>query len=346
MVETEEQIHRRMMSNVDDAHDKTPGAFIWDSTEAAAVEFSLEQKRISVVESKMDIENLKGDELTRFVYQRTGIQRKPATTATTTVVISGSEGASIEVGDLVGSDNVYFESLESKTIGESGLMHVLVESQIFGPTSNVPPNAINQFPITLSGLVDVYNPNAVTNGYDAETDEQLKKRYYDKLQRPGKAGNKYHYEEWAREVTGVGGVRVIPRWDGPLTVKVVIIDSNKQPASEELVSSVSEHIESEMPFGADLTVVSATEVPINITVTLSISGEYEESQVIETIKGNLNILLNSPAFESDFVSYARIGSEIIDSQGVLDYQNLLVNGSTANIPITNEQVAILGGVNE
>lgn len=346
MVETEQQIHERMMYNTEDDYDKTTGQFISDANMAAAVEFSIMQEEIEYVEGLMDVENLEGNDLSRFVYQRTGITRKLATKSVTTVVISGSAGSVINVGDLVGTDTLNFVVLEEAVIPESGQVTVFVSSELYGAIGNVPAGSINRFPVSISGLVNVYNPDSVTNGYEAETDEELLQRYFDKLQRPGKAGNKYHYEEWAKEVVGVGGVRVIPRWAGPLTVKVVVIDSNKQPASEELRQNVFGHIEEERPFGADVTVLSASSVPINITATLTLADGYAEPAVIGTIKNNIVEYLRSLAFKTTFVSYARIGSEIIDSEGVLDYTNLLVNGASANIPIGNEEVAIMGGVNE
>lgn len=347
MVETEKQIHERMMYNTDDEYDKSEGGFIWDANMAAAIELSTLQEEIEYVEGLIDVENLFDDELTRFVYQRTGVNRKLATKSTTTVVISGSSGATINIGDLVGTDSLNFVVLENKVVGESGLVSVLVESAEYGDIGNVPANSINRFPVSISGLVNVYNPEPLTNGYEAETDDELRQRYYDKLQRPGKAGNKYHYEEWAKEVVGVGDVRVVPRFNGPLTMKVVIIDANKQPASAELVTDVIEHITDEMPFGVEeLVVLSATPVPINITVDLTLASGYTEPLVIEKIKSNISNYLKEIAFKTTFVSYAKIGSEIIDSEGVLDYSNLVINGSTANISIGNEEVAIVGGVNE
>jgi len=347
MVETEKQIHERMMYNTDDEYDKSEGGFIWDADMAAAIELSTLQEEIEYVESLIDIENLFDDELTRFVYQRTGRIRKLATKSTTTVVISGSSGSTINIGDLVGTDTLNFVALETAVIGESGLVNVLVESLEFGDIGNVPANSINRFPVSISGLVNVYNPESVTNGYEAETDDELRERYYDKLQRPGKAGNKYHYEEWAKEVVGVGDVRVFPRFNGPLTMKVVIIDANKQPASAELVADVTEHITNEMPFGVtELVVLSATPVPINITVDLILASGYIEPLVVEKIKTNISNYLKEIAFNTTFVSYAKIGSEIIDSEGVLDYTNLVVNGGIANVSIGDEEVAIMGGVNE
>lgn len=335
-----------MLSHVDEELDKSTGSFIYDVTKPVAIEFERKEKEIQSVKDKLDIENLTGDELERFVYQKTGITKKVATKATTTVIISGSTGALIKKGDLVGTDTIHFVSLEEKSIDESGLMYVLVECEQFGAIGNVPANSINKFPVTIQGLVNVYNPEKVTNGYDAESDTDLRNRYYDKLQKPAKAGNKYHYEQWAKSVTGVGNARVFPRWNGLLTVKVVIIDSNKQPASLELISDVNQFIENEAPFGADVTVTSATPISININVNLTIAEGYTETQAIESIEDNITNYLQEIAFVETYVSYARLGSIIIESEGVLDYQNLQVNGGTANIPIQEEEVAIIGGVNE
>lgn len=345
MVETEKQIHERMMYNTDDEYDKSEGGFIWDANMAAAIELSTLQEEVEYVESLMDIENLFDDELSRFVYQRTGITRKLATKSVTTVNISGSTGSVITKGDLVGTDTLNFVILEDAVIPESGQVTVFVSSELYGAIGNVPANSITRFPVSISGLVNVYNPESVTNGYEAETNEQLRQRYYDKLQRPGKAGNKYHYEEWANEVVGVGGVRVVPKFNGPLTVKVVIIDSNKHPASVELVQNVEGHIENEMPFGVEeLSVTSAIAVPINISVALIKSSSLTNAEVEASIKKSITDYLKGLAFESDYVSYARIGGLIIESDGVLDYSNLIVNNGTSNILIGNEEVAVLGVV--
>lgn len=345
MVETAQEIHARMLRNTSDEQDRSNGSFVFDVEMAAAIEFEKQQKEIEKVGKKNDVENLFNDELTRFVFQRTGVTRKLATKSVTPVVISGVEGAIISKGDLVGTDTLNFEILEDSVIPSSGQVTVLVASQLYGTIGNVPSNSITRFPTTISGLINVYNPNSVTNGYEAESDDDLKKRYYNKLQRPGKAGNKYHYEEWANEVIGVGSVRVIPKFNGPLTMKVVIIDSNKQPADDELINSVYGHIFSEMPFGVEeLSVDSALAVEINISVKIIKSSAYTNEMIETNIKKSIIEYLKSIAFEMDYISYARIGGLIIESDGVLDYTDLLVNGGTSKIPIGNEEIAVLGVV--
>lgn len=342
MYRSEEQIKQDMLNNVKNTVDKTQNSLVHDALSPAAIEFALMYMELEEVANKLDVENLEGEELERFIYQRTGIKRKPATKATTVVIVSGQEGAKISKGDLVGADTVNFISLEDKTVGPNGQITVLVECEKVGTVGNVPAGVIKYFPVSIAGLVDVYNLEAVTNGYDAESDDELRERYYEKLQRPAKAGNKYHYEQWAKEVVGVGGVRVVPRWNGPLTVKVVIIDSNGQPASQELIDNVFNHIESERPFGANVTVVSANPVTVDISATLILAEGYTELQVKEKISKNISEYLKSIAFKTSYISYAKIGSIILETEGVIDYSNLKVNGGMANISIGNEEVAIMG----
>jgi len=346
-MENEKIIHERMMVNISNDYDKSKGNFVYDITKPVAVEIAEQQKKIAVVQEKLDVEKLTGDELTRTVYQRTGQVRKPATQATTTVIVSGTANTTVKVGELVGTDTILYTVIEEAVLNESGLAHVRVQCNEFGQIGNVPANTIINFPASINGLVNVYNPDAVVDGYDEETDYDLRQRYYDKLQRPGKAGNKYHYREWALEVTGVGDAKIFPRYNGPLSMKVVVIDANKLPANAELVQKVYDHILEQMPFGVeDLNVIAAIGVPINISATLSLVDGYTESIVKQYIKENMTEYLKEIAFKVSYVSYAKTGSEVIDSNGVLDYQDLLINGSTANVDIPDDGVPVMGGINE
>ncbi|MEY2363252.1 baseplate J/gp47 family protein [Lysinibacillus capsici] len=346
-MEDEKIIHDRMMVNISDEYDKSKGNFVYDITKPVAVEFAKQQEKIAAVQEKLDVEKLTGDELTRTVYQRTGISRKPATQATTTVIVSGTAGTLVKVGELVGTETILYTVIEEAILNESGFANVRIQCNEFGQVGNVPANTIVNFPASINGLVNVYNPEPVVDGYDEETDNDLRQRYYDKLQRPGKAGNKYHYREWALEVTGVGDAKVFPRYNGPLSMKVVVIDANKLPANAELVQKVYDHIAEQMPFGVeDLNVIPAVGVPINISATLSLVDGYTEPIVKQYIKENMIEYLKEIAFKASYVSYAKTGSEVIDSDGVLDYQDLLINGSTANVIIPDDGVPVMGGVNE
>jgi len=341
---TEENIKKEMLDNISDGIDKSENSFIHDAISPAAIKFAEAYIDLEVLSGKLDVENLEGEELERFIYQRTGIERKPATKATTIVIITGQEGAKISKGDLVGADTVNFISMEDKTIDLTGQMEVLVECEEYGTIGNVPAGSINYFPVSIPGLISVTNPEPITNGYDAESDESLLERYYERIRTPATSGNKYHYLNWAKEVTGVGDARVIPLWDGPGTVKVVIIDSNKEPASQALIDEVSKHIEEERPIGADVIVISAQPKKINVELTIIKDEMFTLEQVRAKVEKNINNYFKETAFKVNFISYARIGKTILETEGVLDYSNLIVNGNIENIPLKYEEVPILGEV--
>lgn len=346
------EIHNRMLENINKEYDRSEGSFFYDATKPAAIEFQRKDKEIKEVENKLDIENLSGEDLERFINQRTGIERKPATKGTITVVISGSQGSSIKKGDLIGSDTVNFVLLENKVIGENGVTSALAECEVAGTVGNVPAGAIKHFPMTISGLTSVTNTEAVINGYDDESDYDLRQRYYEKIRTPSTSGNKYHYLNWAKEVVGVGEARVFPLWKGDNTVKIVVIDSNKQPASTDLIQEVQKHIDPEItglgegqaPIGAFCTVASAKRKDINILVTITKDMSNSLEEIKSKIRESIVNYLKEIAFKKNLVSYAQIGSLILDVEGVLDYTDLRVNEGIENILVENEEVAILGEV--
>lgn len=344
MADDRDTIQNRMLQNISDEYDKTEGSFFYDVLKPVAIELENAYKEQESILDKGFVETATGEWLDKKVAEQ-GLTRKPATKSTTTVTITGSEGTIVNEGILVASDTVNFVVKETKTIDATGQVDVLVECEEAGSIGNVPAGSIKYFPVTIAGLTSVTNSQAVTNGYDGETDEELRQRYYDKVRTPATSGNKYHYRNWAKEVLGVGDAKVFPIWNGPGTVKVVIIDSNKTGADSQLVTDVYNYIEDVRPIGATVTVESAIELPININVTLTIDTDnYTESEVINNIENNITEYLKEIAFVEDYVSYAKIGSLILSSEGVLDYSNLTVNGGTSNITIADNEVAVLGGV--
>lgn len=349
MVETEQQIHERMMYNVDDEYDKTPGSFIWEANMAAAIEFSTAQEEIEYVESLMDVENLVEVELARFVNQRTGQERRKATHAIGTVEVEGN--GLVRPGDLFQtSTGIHFEAVEEKSIQTSNT--VRVRSVLPGSIGNVPAGQINEMPISLVGINNITNSVPTGDGYEEESDDDLRQRYYERIQTPATSGNKWHYRNWAKEIPGVGAVRIFPLWNGDNTVKVVIIDATMQPASLSLVEEVQNHIDpggtglgdGEAPIGAYCTVISATVQKINIKFKAVNEFGYDNPLVVENVSEKIIEYLSRIAFEQNFISYAQIGGLILESDGVIDYSNLTVNDGIENVILTDEDVATLGGV--
>lgn len=340
MSETQIDITNRILSNIDDTYDKSEGQFVFDVLSAVACELATSYKTLNEILDQGFAETATAKNLDKKV-EEYGLERKRAKAADGYVTIKGSEGSIIHKGDAVASDTYNYIFQENSQI-VNGEASVLVQCEETGASGNVAAQSIKYFPKTLQGLTEVVNKEAFTNGYDEESDEDLRERYYIKVRTPATSGNIYHYKNWALSCVGVGECKIIPLWNGNGTVKVVLLDSNKRKADEELINNVSVYIEEQRPIGADVTVVSATEKLLNVNVDIVLIDGYSMDVVKENIQNDLSAYLKAIAFDSNYISYARVGDIILNSEGVEDYSNLLVNGSNQNISLNNEEVCVLG----
>ncbi|MBB6218175.1 putative phage protein gp47/JayE [Anaerosolibacter carboniphilus] len=347
---TRDSIHDELLANIDSSYDKTQGYPIWDILRSFAIEGEKIYQSMNLLAEKVDVDKLTGSELERFVSQRKGITRKQATKAKGQLTVSGN--GTVNIGDLFETPSgIQFRAIETKVISNTGIVNI--EALVAGDVGNVPANQITQMPVTLSGITSVNNGGATHDGYEAETDTSLRERYYQALKTPATSGNKWHYLQWAKEIPGVGDAKVFPLDRGDNTVEIVIIDSNKHPASADLVTSVQNYIdpsslgkgEGTAPIGAYCYVSSAIAKPIDISLSVTLLSGYGLEEVQANIENAVDRYLKEIAFKRDFISYAKLGSVILDSEGVEDYSDLVVNGQSDNIPIGVKEVAILGGVN-
>jgi uncharacterized phage protein gp47/JayE len=341
-VPTKEEIIERMFSQISNNYDKSEGSFIYDAVVAVATALEDGYIEMDTIIDKAFAETAYDEYLDKRTAEL-GVYRKQATKATTTITVTGTDGTIIPLGTRFFVDTVYFASTESETIS-SGTANILVECEEPGMVGNVPANSIvNAEPIL--GVMGVTNPNAVTNGTNIETDDELRERYFEKVQTPSTSGNAQHYINWCKEVAGVGDAKVLPLWNGNGTVKCVIINSNKRAADSALITTVTTNVEAQRPIGATVTTVSATELTLNISVDVDLVAGYDLPTVQTSITNTLTGYFKEIAFNTDYVSYALVGSKILDVAGVNDYRNLTLNGGTTNVAIGNTQVAVVGTVN-
>ena len=353
-IKTQDDLNTDLLSNISEDYEKSTGFLTGDLVKTSAIELAKIYTAIEQMIALVNVDNLTGDELTKYVLQRKGISRKPATYAQVDLTIAGS--GTVNQGDLFATaSNIQFESTE--TVSISGTSTVKAQAVVSGTTGNVGANTITIMPITLTGITSVTNASASYGGYAEETDDSLRERYYEALQKSATSGNVYHYLSWAKSVNGCGNAKVFPTWNGANTVKVVIIDENMQPASQTLIDAVQAYIDpkgtanvswgrgsGQAPSGAYCTVVSADAVTISVNVDITISSGYDMNGVKTVIQNNISDYLASIAFEQDYVSYAKIGSIILNTEGVKDYTTLTVNSGTSSIDIPSTSVAIMGAL--
>ena len=341
-----------ILAAIPDDYEKTPGFPTYDLAKSVAIVIDDIDDDIEDAVSKLDVDNLEGEDLERFVYQRKAISRKAAKSSIGILDVVGT--GTITKGDLFETANsVQFKADATAAIVDSGTVNIT--AIIPGTSGIVGANSITLMPVSIPGIVSVVNPEATYDGYEAESDADLRTRYYSALQTPPTSGNKYQYRQWALEVVGVGDARVYPLDAGDNTVTVVIIDSDKQPANAELVGRVQEYIDpnsegkgnGEAPIGAYCTIASATALEVNLTATITIAQGYSSEDIEPLIEAAVTDYLKSIPFNNDaarIISYALTGNAIIDTAGVLDYESLTINSGTANIEIADRSVPVLGTV--
>ena len=172
----------------------------------------------------------------------------------------------------------------------------------------------------------------------------MRERYYFKVREPVTSGNIYHYKKWAMEVEGVGGVKVFPLWNGNGTVKIVVVNSDIGEADATLLKRVRDYLEEVRPIGATVTVNSAVGKAITLSGKVKISKNVKFDEIETEIKSNIKEYFRKVGFKQDYVSYAQIGNIILNVQGVVDYDNLLLNNKSINVQLTAEEIPKLSTV--
>lgn len=196
----------------------------------------------------------------------------------------------------------------------------------------------------VPGLTHAELTEILEEGTDEEETEHLRERYNTAVQKPSTSGNKYDYENWSMECAGVGAVRVFPLAYGPNTVKVVITNANRTAAGEELLHKVFEHIEEMRPIGANVTVLSAIEKTISIKAKVKLQNGINLGAVQALFADQVEIFLKDYALRTDYISLARIGNLLINTEGVEDYKDLLLNEISENVQIKDTETPVIGSV--
>lgn len=241
---TDEQISADILAELPAKYQKSVGFQAWDYARAISIGgLSKIYSSLKYICAMGDINNFEYDDLVLFVSQRSKVRPHVATYAKGTLTAKGN--GTINIGDLFQTESgLQFRATERKTILEIGTF--AVECVTAGAVGNVPENAIGVIPVGIAGIVSVTNLSATSGGYDRETKESIIERYLEYLQQPITSNNKNHYKMWAKEVAGVGDAKIKPLWNGDNTVKVVVINSDDDPANNTLVNAVQKYID---PFG-------------------------------------------------------------------------------------------------
>lgn len=282
--------------------------------------------------------------------QAWGEERKPGGRANGAVFLFASEPTEVPAGTQVfapATIDVVFET-EFSVIATPEGVSVPVTALEVGVEGNLSAETITGVIGDLEGVLTVINPTPTANGFNEESDEEFATRFLNNRKSEATSGNAAHYRQWATDVPGISEAYVIPVWNGPNTVKVIVLSSLRTAPTPEKIQEVKDYIDSIRPvFGETdpVTVVPAEEVPIHIEATV----QLDETVTLEEAQADFEVFmqnyLDSLSYsDEDVARVVRLEAALLDVLGVVDIPYFAVNGGDANVIIPVGAVAVKGDV--
>lgn len=362
------EIQQKMLANMPDDIDKTEGGFAWDATYPTALEKAELLQYWLPLALKANFHMWAKGIWLDYHAEDCGLSRRPATYAYGDLTVEGIAGTVIPKDFVfsVPSENgvaaIDFITLEEHKIPEEGTITFRVQAVESGTNSNVANDSIQIMKNPIKGITRIFNPNNLTGGTIAETDDSLRQRIDDLFAGRGDSyvGNKADYERWAREVPGVGIAHCIPVYAGANTVKIVIMDANGEPANQEICKAVELHIfgtgRDDIKRLAPIGIVQYEVSPPTLSeINYSFDLKLKTNYTAEVVKQNFRDALRdyySDLLESDGkvepVVYVHVSAILSKISGVADFKHLRINRKIGNVifgedefPYTGEITAVI-----
>lgn len=326
----EKYLLNKMKQNINNGIDTSEGTFTHDILSPNANEMARIYSMMDYALNQAFLTKAEGKYLTDKA-KEFGIERKGAQKAVGIVRFTGREGTTVYKNSIVSTvSGLQFETVEQKQIEEGKTyIDIKVESLGYGKEYNISAFAIKSLNTSINGIEKVENLESFVGSNSTESDDELRKRTFQKINYPTASGNANHYREWASEVNGIGAVKVLPTWNGPGSVKLIILDSQRKTANQALIENTSAHIEKNRPIGAVVTVVTAKVINVQIVVDIRQTGSALMDDIKKLLIERINKYLDNIAFELEKVSYNKIVAileGLVNEGFVSDYRNVRING--------------------
>ncbi len=340
--ETPETIKARILTRMETELQTREGSYTNDLAAPLAFELWRWCMTLDELVSAFYVDEYSGGYLDKHA-SLLGLARKEGTRAYAVIRFTGRDGVTIPAGTVFLTEGGLEYTLVYGVTLEGGTGEGYLQAAGLGDAYNADAGEITQILRTISGL-DSFENEAAAGGTDPEGDADLFQRIDERRKDPGTSGNEAHYREWALECDGVGACKVTRLWAGPGTVRVLLVDYDRQPVDEAVVDRVAAHIETKRPVGANVTVASASGTAIHVTAAAVLDGSASPAEVRAAFVSKLDTYMRELSFVGYTVYVSRIAALLMEVDGVTDYTSLTVNGGTANVAIAETAVPVIGEV--
>ena len=345
------ELRNNFLDNLKNPFSKMEGTFNFDIAATFGITAEEVYKELEFWEKQTFIDTATEDEYVDKHALMFGVKRRVGTKAKGTLKVTGKANSIIEENTIfLNRDGIKYKSLRKEYLSTAGVAEIEIECLSEGKIGNAAIGEITTFEIQNSNIYSVINEKEIINGYDKEPNSVLVARAKEKATRPAHSGNIYDYEQWAKQVDGVGKVLVKPLWNGNGTVKVLVANYNNDTADSSLIQKVRERIQRDdgRPVGADVTVDSFTAKNINVSIQVILKTGFSISDVKEKIESLLKavIKIGSATFEKgrkSILSINRLEKTILEIDGIND-NFIKVNNSNSNLEIAEDEILIVGTV--
>lgn len=367
------------LARVPDNLDKRQGSIIYDAIAPACYELAVWYVKLREIIDNTFIETAYGEWLDARVVEA-GITRYPATYAV-------KKGTFL---DNLGNPVSVYIGARFSTMGQDTILNYKVDSAYIDPDTNeielgsynltcetagvVGNSYFGQIqPIDfIPSLVNAALTTLVTPAQDAEDDDSLRTRFLSSVGKSIFGGNISQYKQWVIEEEGVGAAQIYPVWNGGGTVKISIVDSEYNKVSDDFLKQVKEHMDPEnadikdsgqmglgiVPIGHNLTVVTPSEVVVNIVAVVTLLSGYTvsllQAKLEEKIEEYFLKLREEWAVSDNWNRYAvtvyvaRVNYAILSVDGVSSVYDTTLNGEARDVELVEteitQQIPILGTV--
>lgn len=358
-----------MLSYVPENIDKREGSIIYDAVAPAAMTLAEQSLQLANIVKQTYVKTA-DDEYLDYRATEYGTARYPATyTKALARAVGDTEDGTVDnirVGDRFASvqDEPVFYKVTY--VNENETFVLTAETAGTGPNSyigQVLPVTPNDR-ITYAEIIEVSAP-----ARDTETDDHLRARLLAENRWLAYGGNVADYLDMTSKIHDVGATQVYPTWDGPGTVKLVILNNDLMPASQTLIKKVKEEIDPEesttqgyglAPIDHRVTVTAPETFTVGITMNVTIA----DSANVDTIKTNIKTSLEDffKSLRKDWntvnptvgrgysmtIYRSKILSRVMMLEGVANATMPRLNGKDEDLQLvfnnTTSQLPVLGEV--